>query len=68
MVETKEKESKIAERGSETDLVVEGYKSCGCSGGGVFVSWIEAWEKLREKGVRQEEEEREESSFRRSRD
>ena len=68
MVETKEKESKIAERGSETDLVVEGYKSYGCSGGGVFVSWIEAWEKLREKGVRQEEEEREESSFRRSRD
>ena len=42
MVETKEKESKIAERGSETDLVVEGYKSYGCSGGGVFVSWIEA--------------------------
>ena len=40
MVETKEKESKIAERGSETELVVEGYKSGGC--GGVFVSWIEA--------------------------
>ena len=38
----RERESEIAERGSETDLVVEGYKSRGCGGGGVFVSWIEA--------------------------
>ena len=36
----RERESEIAERGSETDLVVEGYNSGGC--GGVFVSWIEA--------------------------
>ena len=36
----RERESEIAERGSETELVVEGYKSGGC--GGVFVSWIEA--------------------------
>ena len=35
------------------------YKSGGCGGGGggVFVSWIEAWERLREnEWVRQEEE------------
>ena len=39
----RERESEIAERGSETDLVVDGYKSGGCGGGGgVFVSWIEA--------------------------
>ena len=38
----REREFEIAERGSEMDLVVEGYKSGGCSGGGVFVSWIEA--------------------------
>ena len=37
----REREFEIAKRGSETDLVVEGYKSGGC-GGGVFVSWIEA--------------------------
>ena len=28
---------------------MEGYKSGGCGGGGVFVSWIEAWERLRAK-------------------
>ena len=28
---------------------MKGYKSGGCGGGGVFVSWIEAWERLREK-------------------
>ena len=38
----RKREFEIAERGSETDLVIEGYKSGGCGGGGVFVSWIEA--------------------------
>ena len=43
MAEKREREFEIAERGNEIDLVVEGYKSGGCGGGGgVFVSWIEA--------------------------
>ena len=32
------------------------YKSDGCGGGGVFVSWIEAWERLREKELDKNEE------------
>ena len=43
------------------DLVVEGYKSGGCSGGGVFVSWIEAWDRLREEWDKKKK--KEESSF-----
>ena len=41
-----------------------GYKYGGCSGGGVFVSWIEAWERLREKEWdKKKKKEREESSY-----
>ena len=42
MAETRERIRDSKERECETDLVVEGNKSCGCGGGGVFVSWIEA--------------------------
>ena len=38
-LQTEAKETTV-ERGSEMDLVMDGYKSGGC--GGVFVSWIEA--------------------------
>ena len=41
MAETRER-IRDSREGSETDLVVEGYESGGCGGGGVFVSWIEA--------------------------
>ena len=61
-----EREFEIAERGSEMDLVVEGYKSGGCSGGGVFVSWIEAWERLRKEWDKKKK--KEESSFTQKRD
>ena len=61
-----EREFEIAERGSEMDLVVEGYKSGGCGGGGVFVSWIEAWERLRKEWDKKKK--KEESSFTQKRD